>query len=181
LVANAYQVLGVERDASDKVITRAYRERVLVTHPDRGGSNEGFIAVQGAYEELRNPLRRAVLDAELDLCAKKRTKAGARRTATPFKVERSVAPSSPRTHAERMEQFRVDHAKRMEQVRKRVKNAQNKLRKAQAPKAPKDSSPWPKDLVFARIAYEATKGADEKKRVFWTLVGGALDGLRKDS
>ena len=47
---SAWSVLGVERDASDDELKRAYRRRALETHPDRGGDPSTFRAVQRAYE-----------------------------------------------------------------------------------------------------------------------------------
>ncbi|MXR40384.1 DnaJ domain-containing protein [Halobaculum sp. WSA2] len=45
-----YAVLGVEADADDTEIERAYRRRVKEAHPDRGGSAEEFQRVRAAYE-----------------------------------------------------------------------------------------------------------------------------------
>lgn len=48
----AYEILGVEPDASQEDIEAAYRERARETHPDTGGSKEEFLEVQEAYETL---------------------------------------------------------------------------------------------------------------------------------
>lgn len=50
--SNSHEILGVDLDASKSEIKRAYREKVLETHPDKGGSHEEFIKVQEAYECL---------------------------------------------------------------------------------------------------------------------------------
>ena len=50
--SNSHEILGVDLDASISEIKRAYREKVLETHPDKGGSHEEFIKVQEAYECL---------------------------------------------------------------------------------------------------------------------------------
>lgn len=50
--SNSYEVLGVDLNATKSEIKKAYREKVLETHPDKGGSNEEFIKVQDAYECL---------------------------------------------------------------------------------------------------------------------------------
>lgn len=54
-----YVVLGVPRGAGDAQIHAAYRSAVRRTHPDAGGSSGAFEDVQEAYEELRDPRRRA--------------------------------------------------------------------------------------------------------------------------
>jgi curved DNA-binding protein CbpA len=58
-----YAVLGVTRGASDAQIHAAYRQAVRRTHPDAGGDAAAFEAVQEAFEILRDPKRRAALDA----------------------------------------------------------------------------------------------------------------------
>lgn len=59
-----YIVLGVARKASAEEIARAYRRAARASHPDGGGggSAERFQAVLAAYDELRDPRRRAVYD-----------------------------------------------------------------------------------------------------------------------
>jgi len=59
-----YIVLGVPRRATAEEIARAYRRAARASHPDRdgGGSAERFHAVSDAYDELRDPRRRAVYD-----------------------------------------------------------------------------------------------------------------------
>jgi len=59
-----YVVLGVSRQASAEEIARAYRRAARTSHPDSGGagSAERFRAVTDAYDELRDPGRRALYD-----------------------------------------------------------------------------------------------------------------------
>ena len=45
-------VLGVERDATEEEVRRAYRIRASECHPDKGGSPWAFQTVQKAYQEL---------------------------------------------------------------------------------------------------------------------------------
>jgi DnaJ domain len=45
-----WQTLGLRSGATLVEIKRAYRKRALETHPDRGGSDTAFRAVQAAYE-----------------------------------------------------------------------------------------------------------------------------------
>lgn len=50
--AEARRVLGVDPDASEREIKRAYREKVKDVHPDSGGDEETFKQVTEAYETL---------------------------------------------------------------------------------------------------------------------------------
>lgn len=45
-----WEILGVDRNATDEEIRAAYRQRVKETHPDAGGSEEEFLKVQAAFE-----------------------------------------------------------------------------------------------------------------------------------
>lgn len=47
-----YDVLGLDADADEADIERAYRRRVKETHPDRGGSAVEFRRVREAYEAV---------------------------------------------------------------------------------------------------------------------------------
>jgi curved DNA-binding protein len=61
-----YDVLGVERGASEKDIRRAYRKLARKHHPDVNkdpGSEDRFKEVSEAYEVLRDPEKRARYDA----------------------------------------------------------------------------------------------------------------------
>lgn len=49
----AYDVLGIEKDASQEEISEAFRDRALETHPDMGdGDTESFKRVKEAYDLL---------------------------------------------------------------------------------------------------------------------------------
>lgn len=50
--AEAYATLGVDPDADEGEIKRAYREKVKEVHPDRGGDEEAFRSVTRAYDRL---------------------------------------------------------------------------------------------------------------------------------
>ncbi|KAL8719863.1 MAG: hypothetical protein Q9225_003188 [Loekoesia sp. 1 TL-2023] len=62
-----YELLGVERHASDEEIKKAYRKKALELHPDRNYGNveettKSFAEVQSAYEILSDPQERAWYD-----------------------------------------------------------------------------------------------------------------------
>ncbi|WP_166983127.1 J domain-containing protein [Paramicrobacterium fandaimingii] len=59
---SAYDVLGVDRSASDAELRRAYRRQARQTHPDLGGSAARFNAVQLAWERVGTPEARAEYD-----------------------------------------------------------------------------------------------------------------------
>lgn len=56
---SAWSLLGLPAGASLEDVKRAYRKRALETHPDRGGDEAAFRAVQRAYERLTHKLGRA--------------------------------------------------------------------------------------------------------------------------
>jgi molecular chaperone DnaJ len=60
--ATPYEVLGVSPAASQEDLRRAYRRRARETHPDLGGSDTQFRAVQIAWERIGDPEERAVYD-----------------------------------------------------------------------------------------------------------------------
>src|SRR5437867_5060201 len=61
-----YVVLGVQRDASEADIKKAYRRLAMECHPDRNNGDksaeEKFKLVSEAYEVLRDPEKRAAYD-----------------------------------------------------------------------------------------------------------------------
>ncbi|KAK1638135.1 DnaJ domain-containing protein [Colletotrichum phormii] len=63
-----YELLGVERDASDDEIKKAYRKRALELHPDRNfhdvqNATRRFAEIQAAYEVLADPQEKAWYDS----------------------------------------------------------------------------------------------------------------------
>ncbi len=61
-----YTVLGVNRDASDEDIKKAYRKLAMKHHPDRApddkGAEEKFKEAKEAYEMLSDAKKRAAYD-----------------------------------------------------------------------------------------------------------------------
>jgi len=53
-VGSPFEVLGVDPDADDAELKRAYRRRAKEAHPDQGGSVEEFQRVKAAYETIRS-------------------------------------------------------------------------------------------------------------------------------
>lgn len=57
-MANAYDILGVPKGASDEEIKKAYRKLASQHHPDKGGDTARFQEIQSAYETLSDPQKR---------------------------------------------------------------------------------------------------------------------------
>ena len=50
-----YQVLGVDRNASEAEVKKAFKKLAMKHHPDRGGDEAKFKEINEAYERITNP------------------------------------------------------------------------------------------------------------------------------
>jgi len=63
---NAYETLGVPKDATGDAIKKAYKKKAQNAHPDRGGTEEEFKDLSTAYAMVSSPDSRARYDATGD-------------------------------------------------------------------------------------------------------------------
>lgn len=59
---NYYNVLGVDKAATQNEIKKAYRDLSKKHHPDKGGDQEIFAQISEAYEVLSDPAKRKEYD-----------------------------------------------------------------------------------------------------------------------
>lgn len=57
-----YATLGLQRNASDAEIKKAYRSLAMKYHPDRGGDEKKFKEISQAYEFLSDPQKKQIID-----------------------------------------------------------------------------------------------------------------------
>jgi len=57
-----YKILGVEKNATDREIKKAFKRAALKHHPDRGGDAEKFKEVEKAKQILTDPKKRKLYD-----------------------------------------------------------------------------------------------------------------------
>ena len=61
-MSDHYQTLGVDRNANQDAIKKAYRKLAAQHHPDRGGDTAKFQEIQAAYSTLSDPQKKAEYD-----------------------------------------------------------------------------------------------------------------------
>ena len=57
-----YELIGVEKTATQDEIKKAFRKKALKEHPDKGGDPEKFKELSVAYEALSDPEKRKMYD-----------------------------------------------------------------------------------------------------------------------
>ena len=57
-----YEILGVDKKASQEEIRKSYRKLVKIKHPDKGGNQKEFQELQTAYDVLSDENKRKVYD-----------------------------------------------------------------------------------------------------------------------
>lgn len=57
-----YEILGVDKNASEAELKKAHRKGALTHHPDKGGDEEKFKEINEAYDTLRDPEKRRIYD-----------------------------------------------------------------------------------------------------------------------
>lgn len=61
-----YSTLGLNRNASDDEIKKAYRKMAMKHHPDRGGDEKKFKEIEEAYRTLSDPQKKQMIDMGMD-------------------------------------------------------------------------------------------------------------------
>jgi curved DNA-binding protein len=61
-----YSTLGLNRNASEDDIKKAYRKMAMKHHPDRGGDEKQFKQISEAYEILSDPQKKQMVDMGVD-------------------------------------------------------------------------------------------------------------------
>ena len=64
IIRSHYDTLGLRRDANAEQIKKAYKQAALRHHPDRGGSDAAFEAVNEAFEVLSDKQKKRQYDAQ---------------------------------------------------------------------------------------------------------------------
>ncbi len=90
-------MLGVDPDADEATVARAYRDRVKETHPDQGGSREAFMRLQKAYAAIRSG------EATVDESGRTGTNGSSPTTATAAGPATTDEPTAPPPGTSRME------------------------------------------------------------------------------
>jgi len=57
-----YQILGVDKNATQEELKKAHRKLALKCHPDKGGDPEKFKEINEAYDVLKDAEKREIYD-----------------------------------------------------------------------------------------------------------------------
>lgn len=57
-----YDTLGVDEQADETALKRAFRDRSKTAHPDTGGATDEFVELKHAFDVLSDPVRRLKYD-----------------------------------------------------------------------------------------------------------------------
>ena len=60
-----YKILGVDRQADERTLKKAYRREAMKHHPDKGGSEEKFAEIGQAYEVLTDKEKKYLKEEHL--------------------------------------------------------------------------------------------------------------------
>lgn len=107
-----YFVLGVPRQASAAEIARAYRRAARASHPDSTGAGSAarFHAVSDAYDELRDPQRRAAYDRSHPSVRTPRARGQSVRYAAPGSQHLVLGRRTPFSTGEQLSVANIDAA-----------------------------------------------------------------------
>ena len=64
---NPYKTLGVEENADDIQIKKAYKKLAMQHHPDKGGDADKFRQIAEAYENLSDPSKKKIYDMNITI------------------------------------------------------------------------------------------------------------------
>lgn len=103
-----YETLGVQNFAEEEIVRAAYRALSRKHHPDKGGDAELMRRINGAWEILKDPKKREMYDATLDVQGYGRGRgagasqagAGAPRAGFPWGWPAGAGPGAPAAGAE---------------------------------------------------------------------------------
>ena len=61
-MSSYYDILNIQKDASQNDIKKAYHKLAIRHHPDKGGDSNKFKEISEAYETLSNPEKKQQYD-----------------------------------------------------------------------------------------------------------------------